>query len=98
MSLNLNLRSQLGRKLSINELDDNFSNIENAINKNAIADVAFEQYKATAGEVEARNAEERSKTPYAERLYGKTIESTEDVARRNQILDIRFLLSLIENV
>jgi len=32
MSLNLNLRSQLGRKLSINELDDNFSNIENAIN------------------------------------------------------------------
>jgi hypothetical protein len=32
MSLNLNLRSQLGRKLTINELDDNFSNIENAIN------------------------------------------------------------------
>ena len=61
--------------------------VENAINKNAIADVAFEQYKATAGEVEARNAEERSKTPYAERLYGKTLESTEDVARRNQILD-----------
>lgn len=61
--------------------------IENAINKNAIADVAFEQYKATAGEVEARNAEERSKIPYAERLYGKTLESTEDVARRNQILE-----------
>jgi hypothetical protein len=32
MSLNLNLRSQLGRKLTINELDDNFYNIENAIN------------------------------------------------------------------
>lgn len=61
--------------------------VENAINRNAIADIAYQQYRATAGEVEARNAEERSKIPYAERLYGKTLESTEDVARRNQILE-----------
>jgi hypothetical protein len=61
--------------------------VEAAITKNAIADVAFEQYRATAGEVEARNAEERSRIPYAERLYGKTLESTEDVARRNQVLE-----------
>ena len=74
-------------EMSATDLDGAKKIIENAINKNAIADVAFEQYKATAGEVEARNAEERSKTPYAERLYGKTLESTEDVARRNQILD-----------
>lgn len=39
MSLNLNLRSQLGRKLSINELDDNFSNIENAINNGSLTEV-----------------------------------------------------------
>lgn len=61
--------------------------VENAINRNAIADIAYNEYRAQAGEVEARNAEERSRIPYAERLYGKTIESTEDVARRNQILD-----------
>ena len=39
MSLNLNLRSQLGRKLTINELDDNFSNIENAINNGSLTEV-----------------------------------------------------------
>ena len=39
-----------------------------------------------AGEVEARNAEDRSEIPYAERLYGPTLESTEEVARRDQIL------------
>jgi len=61
--------------------------VENAINRNAIADIAYNEYRAQAGEVEARNAEERSRIPYAERLYGKTLESTEDVARRNQILD-----------
>ena len=61
--------------------------VENAINRNAIADVAYQEYRATAGEVEARNAEERSRIPYAERLYGKTLESTEDVARRNQVLE-----------
>ena len=32
MSLNLNLRGDLGRKLSISELDSNFSNIQDAIN------------------------------------------------------------------
>jgi hypothetical protein len=32
MSLNLNLRGDLGRKLSISELDTNFSNIQDAIN------------------------------------------------------------------
>jgi len=32
MSLNLNLRGDLGRKLSISELDSNFSNIQTAIN------------------------------------------------------------------
>ena len=32
MSLNLNLRDELGRKLSISELDTNFSNIQDAIN------------------------------------------------------------------
>jgi hypothetical protein len=32
MSLNLNLRGELGRKLSISELDTNFSNIQDAIN------------------------------------------------------------------
>lgn len=61
--------------------------VENAINRNAIAGVAFQQYQSMAGEVEARNAEKRSEIPYAERLYGKTLESTEDVARRDQILD-----------
>ena len=32
MALNLNLRGELGRKLSISELDSNFSNIQTAIN------------------------------------------------------------------
>ena len=32
MSLNLNLRDELGRKLSVSELDSNFSNIQDAIN------------------------------------------------------------------
>ena len=32
MALNLNLRGELGRKLSISELDSNFSNIQNVIN------------------------------------------------------------------
>ena len=31
MSLNLNLRGGLGRKLTISELDSNFSNIQDAI-------------------------------------------------------------------
>lgn len=69
------------------DLDGAKKIVENAIKRNAIADVAYNQYTSIAGEVEARNAEKRSEIPYAERLYGKTLESTEDVARRDQILE-----------
>ena len=69
------------------DLDSAKTRLENAIKRNAIADVAYNEYRATAGEVEARNAEERSRIPYAERLYGKTLESTEEIARRNQVLE-----------
>ena len=69
------------------DLDGAKKIVENAINRNAIAGVAFQQYQSMAGEVEARNAEKRSEIPYAERLYGKTLESTENVARRDQILE-----------
>ncbi len=61
--------------------------IKKRLGEAVIRQIAVDEYKRIAGEVEARNAEERSRIPYAERLYGKTLESTEDVARRNQILE-----------
>jgi predicted SprT family Zn-dependent metalloprotease len=61
--------------------------VESVIAKNVIKQVAYDEYRRMAGEVEARNAEDRSRIPYAERLYGPTLESTEEVARRDQILD-----------
>jgi predicted SprT family Zn-dependent metalloprotease len=60
--------------------------VESVIAKNVIKQVAYDEYRRMAGEVEARNAEERSRIPYAERLYGPTLESTEEIARRDQIL------------
>lgn len=74
-------------EMAATDLEGTKKIVENAINRNAIADVAYQEYRAQAGEAEARNAEERSKIPYAERLYGKTLESTEDIARRNQVLE-----------
>lgn len=61
--------------------------IKSVVAENVIKKVAKQEYTNLAGEVEARNAEDRSKIPYAERLYGKTLESTEEVARRDQILE-----------
>jgi predicted SprT family Zn-dependent metalloprotease len=60
--------------------------VESVIAKNVIKQVAYDEYRRMAGEVEARNAEDRSRIPYAERLYGPTLESTEEIARRDQIL------------
>lgn len=61
--------------------------VESVIAQNVVRQVAYDEYRRMAGEVEARNAEDRSRIPYAERLYGKTLESTEQVARRDQILE-----------
>lgn len=61
--------------------------VESVVAKNVIKQVAYDEYRRMAGEVEARNAEDRSKIPYAERLYGPTLESTEEIARRDQILE-----------
>lgn len=60
--------------------------VKSVIAENVIKQVAYDEYRRMAGEVEARNAEDRSKIPYAERLYGPTLESTEEIARRDQIL------------
>jgi len=46
MSLNLNLRGDLGRKLTISELDSNFSNIQDAINNGTSGSSKTFQLKA----------------------------------------------------
>ncbi len=55
------------------------------INEYAVYSAAHKDYWNMVGETEARNAAKRSETPYLERLYGQTLESTEDVLRRDQI-------------
>lgn len=72
--------------LSKSNLDKAKMFVEKVVSEYSINKVAYDEYNRLAGEVEARNAEDRADIPYAERLYGKTLESTEQVARRDQIL------------
>jgi uncharacterized protein len=67
----------------INDSDVDFA--ISKINEYALYSAAHKDYWSLVGETEARNAAKRSETPYLERLYGSTLESTEDVFRRDQI-------------
>lgn len=70
----------------IQKLDSNDVNFAiSKINEYAVYSAAHKDYWNMVGETEARNAAKRSETPYLERLYGQTLESTEDVLRRDQI-------------
>jgi hypothetical protein len=69
------------QNLDLNDVESAVSKIENYV----VYSAAHKDYWNMVGETEARNAAKRSETPYLERLYGETLESTEDVLRRDQI-------------
>ena len=69
------------QKLNPSDVDSAISKIESYV----VYSAAHKDYWNMVGETEARNAAKRSETPYLERLYGQTLESTEDVLRRDQI-------------